>query len=1104
MLSDKDDQSILCTGESGAGKTENAKFVIQYLTYVAASGKTKSGSNSGAALVASSRRTTMGVAAASGADGGGELEQQLLKANPILETFGNAATVFNDNSSRFGKFIKIHFNAQGFIVGGSIETYLLEKSRVVTQNPGERAFHAFYQLLAGADDALREALLLEPVSSYKFLSQEKVRLDGVNDDEEFAATNKAFKLYGMTDAEIDAVWGIVAGVLTFGQLEFSDGRRGAEQATLVNDADAQKVAKLFGVDQHADLVKCLTNPKIRAGSERVSRQQTKEQVDSAVRALAKSTYERVFLWIVQRINTSLNKSNSRGKNYIGILDIAGFEIFDHNSFEQLLINFTNEKLQQLFNHRMFIMEQNEYESEGIPWDFIDFGLDLQPTIDMIAGARGKTGMLEILDEQSIFPKATDKTFVEKCDDTYGKGKTEVYVAKTLRMKGDFAVRHYAGEVVYSADGFLYKNRDPINDNVVALFKDSSNPFMKLLWTANPSGSSGKVSSRQRGALRTVAGIYRKQLIELMDELNATSPRFVRCIKPNHKKLPGVIEPGVLVKQLQYGGVLEGIRIVRKGYPSRVLFHEFRQRYQILTPGAIPGGFVDSAKAATLMLETMQLHESEFRVGHTKIFFKAGVLAQLEEERDRKLSSTLLGLQAYCRGYLARLAFKYHVGDHQAVDIIQRNVRIFLKLRDWPWWRLYCRIKPMLKEMQKKQDSKQLESQNAELLKKLEEAMAQIKAGVEREAALKDEGVQLREEIDLLREDAELARAERQAEKAKVEELNEEIDELDQKVDLLTEESKKLMQDKRDQAEEIENLKDDLETGQADKSRMERLEKEKAGVQEKLLEVEFALVEKAKRCKTLESANSEGIERIEKLEADLAKVKKQGKESQNLVDDLSTQLSRLEGDIAASARKAKQHSTELKAEQERATAAADENLTLTAELHKAQTQVIQQEGVVEDLTEKLEQKDRETRRLKEDLEELSATDELETKLQAAQAALREKDSQLEEVNSECDELTAQVNDLTRGRDALQMQAQKLELQKDDAVAAAGPKLKKFESEVCFEDISSFARAQRSTPFNSTSYARLPAVSPLLMHLLPFGLLKTKKHSSSSPTEFEASG
>jgi len=300
-------------------------------------------------------------------------------------------------------------------------------------------------------------------------------------------------------------------------------------------------------------------------------------------------------------------------------------------------------------------------------------------------------------------------------------------------------------------------------------------------------------------------------------------------------------------------------------------------------------------------------------------------------------------------------------------------------------------------------------------------------------------------VDLLREDAELARAESQAEKTKVEELNEEIDELDQKVDMLTDESKRHLQDKRDQAEEIENLKDDLETGQADKARMERLEKEKAGVQEKLLEVEFACAEKVKQCKALESENAKASERIEKIELDLTRVRKQGAESQNLVDDLTTQLSTLEGEIAAARRTAKQHSAELKTEQEKAAAAANDNTVLTATLHKAQTQVIQQGGELEDLAEKLEQKERETRRLKQDLEELSATDELETKLQAAQAVLREKDSQLEEVNNECDELTAQVNDLTRGRDALQMQVSKLELQKEDAEAAAGPKLKKLESE-----------------------------------------------------------
>jgi len=371
MLQDREDQSILCTGESGAGKTENTKKVIQYLAYVAAS-KPKSSSHQPSSTEGPSF---------------GELEQQLLKANPILEAFGNAKTVKNDNSSRFGKFVRINFDASGFIAGANIETYLLEKARVIRQAEDERTFHIFYQLLAGASAEEKKKYILEDPKHYTFLSGGPLTVGNMDDVEEFHSLVDSMHIMGLSEDEISSIWRVISGTMLFGNMEFKQ-ERNSEQAVLPDNTVAQKVAHLFGINVN-DLVKGLMKPRIKVGRDFVVKAQTKEQVEFAVEALSKATYERLFKWIVTRINRSLDRTKRQGASFIGILDIAGFEIFELNSFEQLCINYTNEKLQQLFNHTMFILEQEEYQREGIEWKFIDFGLDLQPTIDLIEKVRSE-------------------------------------------------------------------------------------------------------------------------------------------------------------------------------------------------------------------------------------------------------------------------------------------------------------------------------------------------------------------------------------------------------------------------------------------------------------------------------------------------------------------------------------------------------------------------------------------------------------------------------------------------------------------------------------------------------------------------------------------
>lgn len=711
---------------------------------------------------------------------------------------------------------------------------LLEKSRVVRQNEHERTFHAFYQLLMGAPAAMKAEFNLQKCESYKFLTHGYQELPDDDDSVQFLETNEAFKIMGLDDAEIKDVWKTVAAILAFGQLEWV-GSRGSDQCNIKNDAPAQHAAALLGVNA-AELVKALRTPKLKSLKEVQVKAQTAEQAQAAVEALCKSTYEKLFLWIVARINQSLDRTKGRGgKQFIGILDIAGFEIFEVNSYEQLLINFTNEKLQQLFNRRMFVLEQEEYTREGIQWDFIDFGLDLQPTIECI---ESKMGVLSLIDEATIFPRATDKSLTEKLEQQLAPQYPTQFLKHTLKMKGDFAIKHYAGEVPYTTENWLLKNKDPINESVGDLLKDSSNQFIQKLWNdVNTTRIKGK-----GGQFRTVGQLYKEQLGSLMATLNATTPHFVRCIIPNHKKRGGNIDAPLVLHQLRCNGVLEGIRIVRQGFPNRIVFLDFKQRYSVLTPNSITRGFEEGRATVEKMVNELNLGPNEFRIGHTKIFFRAGVLASLEEMRDHKLSAMVIGLQAFCRGHIARKAFKFHVGDHQAVAIIQRNVRIYLKLRDWKWWKLYSRLKPNLKDFQDRQRAQDLKAQMADMEARLTAAEADKASLQDQVDSLKAELAMVREALELEQETVkEMERADLLVQQ-QLQELSRDNEELEEQFGEELERSKRVLKENARLEEDLKALQEDLANKDVDQARVQRLEKEKADLAERLSEAEQRLVE----------------------------------------------------------------------------------------------------------------------------------------------------------------------------------------------------------------------------------------------------------------------
>jgi myosin protein heavy chain len=678
LVDEGQNQSILVTGESGAGKTENTKKVIQYLAAVATTDTPRAAKSGGKQL--------------------SSLSEQILRANPILESFGNAQTVRNNNSSRFGKFIRIEFMRSGQIAGAYIDWYLLEKSRVVKLNSTERTYHVFYQLLRGADNRLKKEWRLadKDIEDFQYTRQGNDTISGISDFEEWNSLIEAFHVMGFSEKEQSSILKTVAIVLHLGNISVMKESLRADQASFEFDAmkQAEIVAQLLGIPSEP-FINGLLHPRVKAGREWVEKAQTPEQVRLSIDALAKGIYERQFGDLVTRINSQLNRSGgaSDDSHFIGVLDIAGFEIFDENSFEQLCINFTNEKLQQFFNHHMFVLEQEEYAREQIEWKFIDFGKDLQPTIDLIE-LSNPIGIFSCLDEDCVMPKATDITFTDKLHQLWDR-KTPKY-RRSIRNNG-FILTHYAAEVEYSTDGWLEKNKDPLNDNVTRLLAESADKHIAYLFAdcAESEDDPGSTRSRvKKGLFRTVAQRHKEQLSTLMGQLHSTHPHFVRCILPNHKKKAKQFNAPLVLDQLRCNGVLEGIRIARTGFPNRLSFTEFRQRYEVLC-NDMPKAYLEGQVAVKLMLEKLAMDTSFYRVGLTKVFFRAGVLADLEERRDRLISDIMTRFQAVARGFVQRRSAHKRLYRAEATRIIQRNFQVYLDLQANPWWRLFVRMKPLL-------------------------------------------------------------------------------------------------------------------------------------------------------------------------------------------------------------------------------------------------------------------------------------------------------------------------------------------------------------------------------------------------------------------------
>ncbi|XP_053176263.1 unconventional myosin-Va isoform X2 [Scomber japonicus] len=650
MARDERNQSIIVSGESGAGKTVSAKYAMRYFATV-------SGSASEA-----------------------NIEDKVLASNPIMEAIGNAKTTRNDNSSRFGKYIEIGFDSRFRIIGANMRTYLLEKSRVVFQADEERNYHIFYQLCASSHLPEFKNLKLSNANDFLYTRQGRSPvIDGVDDTKELCSTRNAFLMLGINESYQKGLFQVLAAILHLGNVEIKD--RDSDSSIIPpNNRHLTAFCELVGVS-YQDMAQWLCHRKLKTATETYIKPVPRLQATNARDALSKHIYAKLFNWIVEHVNKAL-MTNIKQHSFIGVLDIYGFETFEINSFEQFCINYANEKLQQQFNMHVFKLEQEEYMKEQIPWTLIDF-YDNQPCINLI---EAKMGILDLLDEECKMPKGSDDSWAQKLYNTHLK--TCSLFEKPRMSNRAFIIQHFADKVEYQCEGFLEKNKDTVNEDQISVLKASKFDLLVELFqdeekATSPTGQVPGTGGRTRLSIKpdksrdtsrkehkkTVGCQFRNSLQMLMDTLNATTPHYVRCIKPNDFKLAFSFDPKRAVQQLRACGVLETIRISAAGFPSRWTYQEFFSRYRVLMKqkDVLP----DKKLTCRNVLEKLVQDQDKYQFGKTKIFFRAGQVAYLEKLRADKLRAACIRIQKTIRCWLAR---KKYLRKRNAAITIQRFTR----------------------------------------------------------------------------------------------------------------------------------------------------------------------------------------------------------------------------------------------------------------------------------------------------------------------------------------------------------------------------------------------------------------------------------------------
>ena len=667
MLRDNRNQTIVVSGESGAGKTVSAKYIMRY--FATRESPDKPGGRS------KGRADTMS-----------KTEQQILATNPIMEAFGNAKTTRNDNSSRFGKYLEIMFDKNTDIVGARMRTYLLERSRLVFQPAQERNYHIFYQLLAGMTNAERSEFGLGTADDFVYTNQgETPQIKDVDDAAEFTQTRRSLSMIGVGEGHQHQIFKILAALLHIGNIKVTATR--TESSLTPDEPSLVKACDLLGIDA-ASFARWTVKKQLITRGEKIMSNLTQVQAVVVRDSVGKFIYSSLFDWLVEVINHSLASDNVLAQvvTFIGVLDIYGFEHFAKNSFEQFCINYANEKLQQEFNAHVFKLEQEEYIREEIDWKFIDFA-DNQPCIDLI---EGKLGVLSLLDEESRLPMGSDDSFVTKLHHNFGSDKQVAY-KKPRFGKTAFTICHYALDVTYESEGFIDKNRDTVPDEQHDVLNQTSNSFLREVLDASAivreKESGGVLSSKSTGVAvggkriaaqvnrkPTLGGIFKSSLIELMHTINSTDVHYIRCIKPNEGKEAWKFEGPMVLSQLRACGVLETIRISTAGYPTRWTYEEFALRYYMLVHSHQWTSEIRTMCNAILNIAIGVGREDKYQMGKTKIFFRAGMLALMENKRTARLNEAAIMIQ---KNLLARYYRRRYLEARESILFSQAQIRGFI-------------------------------------------------------------------------------------------------------------------------------------------------------------------------------------------------------------------------------------------------------------------------------------------------------------------------------------------------------------------------------------------------------------------------------------------
>lgn len=656
MRRNRRNQCCIISGESGAGKTESTKLMLQFLTAV-------SGQHSW-------------------------IEQQIIEANPILEAFGNAKTLRNDNSSRFGKYMEIFFNKKGVIEGAHVEQYLLEKSRVCQQAPQERNYHIFYCLLLGLPADQRKVLSLGKTEDYSYLRGSGcLTCEGRDDAAEYNRIRTALKVLTFTDKECWEMFKLVAAILHMGNVDFEGStENNMDNSEIIASTHSTMTAQLLEVDT-TTLDASLTRRTFITNLEKVSKPLSSEQARDTRDAFAKAIYTKMFLWLFEKINKAIHKIPGKeadgAHQSIGLLDIFGFENFASNSFEQLCINFANEQLQQFFVHHVFKQEQEEYSLEDISWTRIVYK-DNQPTLDLLASK--PLNILALIDEESHFPKGTDLTMLSKMNKVHSS--SNIYIAPKSDHDIYFGIKHFAGPVYYDPTGFLEKNRDDLSPDLIALVQKSSSTLLRQLFEKELNANSKKqnntkifmtpkstlrqANDARRGITSTLSSQFRQSLDSLMKALSICQPHFIRCFKPNHNKTAKEFDRELCVRQLRDSGVVETINIRKLGYPIRHKFKEFLGRYRVLLNTTMFNPATGSdADCCNEVCKAIIKKVDDWKIGKTKIFLKDHHDSLLERERERELHRKAIIITRVMQGHKDRRNF---LKKRQATVVLQKTWR----------------------------------------------------------------------------------------------------------------------------------------------------------------------------------------------------------------------------------------------------------------------------------------------------------------------------------------------------------------------------------------------------------------------------------------------